>query len=270
MGSGKKESFILIVVEGKKLEPKIIDSINKNLQIFNNEQIKFCYETHIYDLYKRKRKEENKFKTLLSLLKEKKEQDESFKDIDDEQIVDRYLFFDHDVHHHDKDKETNIVENNQKVKEMLEFFDTAGDKFKGKLYISYPMAEAIKDGENCDNCKLFHCYKTVYINDNKHYKENIGCKSCYTDILNLTKQDWQHILTINWNRANQLMKLYPNFVFSENSLMQPIDSQQDIFYKQKIMCQKSNEVAVLSAFPLFILEYLNNENKQKLIENLSK
>ncbi len=60
--------------------------------------------------------------------------DNELENISKDQIAEIYLFFDYDKHASNSSDE--------KIKKMLEVFDNETEK--GKLYISYPMIEAIK------------------------------------------------------------------------------------------------------------------------------
>lgn len=85
-----------------------------------------------------------------------------------------------------------------------------------------------------------------------HYKivATIDSKPQLSNINSYTKTVWQELITAHLCKAN-------NLVNNTFALPATLISQEVIFSKQfeKHICHKCPEVAVLSAFPLYVLDY---------------
>jgi hypothetical protein len=139
---------------------------------------------------------------------------------------------------------------------MLQTFDEETES--GKLYLSYPMAEAIKETLT-DNFQT----RTVPISASRKYKESINTSSPFTDLLRLSGQTWQEITTSHLNKGC--------FLVGDNSPSDKIfPGQKDLFTKQ--LCHHINphgRVATLSGFPFFIGEYFgSNIEWNRLFERI--
>jgi hypothetical protein len=130
-------SKVLFIFEGPKLEKSITDNLTK---FFVNENaiITCAYCTTIYKMYAEISKDEDL--DTFNLLKEIEVNKEKLKDFKRSDFAQIYMFFDYDGH------ATNASD--KKIKELLDFFNEETEK--GKLYISYPMVEALKHIENFD------------------------------------------------------------------------------------------------------------------------
>lgn len=126
----------------------------------------------------------------------------------------------------------------------------------GKLYISYPMVEAVKylkkDSSNClESCSVKAKVKIKFkkvVND---------FSADYQDLTKLTKNCWNYIIGTTYSKANCLIhdvKSLPKYEVAINL------KQNSIFIKQKEHFIDPHErVLVLSAFPFFIVEYLGED-----------
>lgn len=126
----KKKTKILVVTEGPKAEGQILRNMTK---YFIEDIVVHCaYCKSVYQLYTKIMADRDL--STLGLLKENpinKKVLSAFKKKDFAQI---YLFFDYDGHDHSA--------GDYKIKKLLRLFDNETDK--GKLFISYPMVEALK------------------------------------------------------------------------------------------------------------------------------
>ncbi|CAB5495998.1 hypothetical protein BTHERMOSOX_1772 [Bathymodiolus thermophilus thioautotrophic gill symbiont] len=222
-------SIILFVYEGKKHERKYIKSLMQETDINIKDTIietAFCnniyglcrvtqgfdtVEDKIYQLFKKQ-----KLKALGSnaqLIPTR------------EDISEIYLFFDYDGHV--------PMANNKVIKEMLRVFNNETEQ--GKLYISYPMLEALKDKKNC----------VFKIKNGKKYKQDVGRTGIHLPKgATFNKLTLHHLKKANFLVNGQRKK--------PNSLIK----QHDIFNAQLTKHISPNkEVAVLSALPLFYLDY---------------
>lgn len=142
---------IVFVVEGKVAEPKLLSEIAKSIGI-EASQI-YPYETNIYSLYRHyteyKKSFANEaddvdlFSYILELESEKeKDEQNDIVNLSRREVSEIYLFFDLDGHHHSSRSDLDFDQNMREVAAMInEFSNETG---AGKLYISYPMVEALK------------------------------------------------------------------------------------------------------------------------------
>jgi hypothetical protein len=240
-------SCILFVFEGEQPEKMIFNNIKRNF--FNNAQniIFASYKAEIYQL--RLKLKDNEYLDTLELLKER--DNSGLENIVREQISEIHLFFDHDAHSH---TDTMTLEEYSGI--LRQMLDTLNDEYgQGKLWISYPMAEALK------HCKkdIAACFSNcvVSIADNKKYKALINSVSDYRDIRRITAADWDWLIAVHALKAH---------CFLENTYRRPDCTvffgwfekgiQKLIHEKQIEKCiAPEGKTAVFSAFPFFLLYY---------------
>ena len=174
---------------------------------------------------------------LFTIIKEKLQSsgNDELNDISRGQVPEIYLFFDYDGHATNADL--------GKLQKILELFNNETEN--GKLYVSYPMVEAIK------HLKEGMDFKEIIEESNSSYKELVS-QNCDQHLMNLTT------LTINdWNRMIQEHSKKANFVVNDDfSFPNFIIEQSEIFNHQKEkFIEPHNKVAVLASFPLFLLDY---------------
>lgn len=254
----------LFVFEGGRAESKYVEKLEQNF-LGKRISVKCVYDAEIYQLYKSLEKEDLDF-DMVELLKERnKENAKLLKDYTRDSFAYIYLFFDYDAH--------STLADDNKIKEMLEFFNN--ETGNGLLYISYPMVEAIRHYKDLDSfkdltvkCKRANCpYKAncedfkVCINE-PHYKES-SASDCRPDLCNINKYTnnvWQELIYAHASKMNYLVnKIY---TFPEKT-----ESQSTIFERQlkEHINHKCPMVAVLSAFPIYVLDYFGIETiKNKL------
>lgn len=175
------------------------------------------------------------------------------------------MFFDYDAHA--------TAADDQKIDELLSFFDDETED--GLLFISYPMVEAIRHFRDTKSfksltvkCKRSNCphlsdcpdkeaclkeptYKQYVATDSRKQLSNMNA---------YTKPVWQELINAHLCKANYLVK-------DQFTLPKQLISQKEIFLKQleKHIHGSCPEVAVLSAFPLYVLNYFGCE---RIIEKL--
>ncbi len=224
--------MILFVFEGKKPENHYLEMLcNKtNIDIDFNNQIKSIYGTVIYQLYS-ELKNDNDL-DVFSLLQENNLSD--LNNFNRNKVTEVYLFFDYDPHATNADDE--------KLKAMLEFF--TNETMEGKLFISYPMVEALKHIKD-DNRKHIVCF----IKECHNYKSLVRTQGIQ-DIDQLNSGGFMALI-------NRHLEIANNLVNNIDKYPQEIIEQKDIFSQQIIKHIKpNNECVVLSAFPLFYLNYI--------------
>lgn len=258
----------LFVYEGGSAEPKYVDKLEKNF-LGERIAIKCVYDAEIYQLY-RKMKDDDFAIDIVSILKERSPKNaEILKDYNRDSFAYIYLFFDYDGH--------STMADDSKIKEMLQFFDNETEN--GMLYISYPMVEAIRHYKDMDSfqnstakCKrgksydkmkcpykeecetLDEClqephYKPLSASDNNPQLNNIN---------HYNEEVWKMLIKAHVFKMNYLVN-------DSYSMPQNIEAQSTIFENQytKYINHKCPKVAVLSAFPIYVLDYYGVEGLTK-------
>lgn len=262
-----KNELQLFVFEGSRAESKYIEKLEQNF-LGERISVKCVYDAEIYQLYKSLKKEELDF-DMIELLKERsKENAELLKDYTRDNFAYIYLFFDYDAH--------STLASDEKIIEMLKFFDNETEN--GLLYISYPMLEAIRHFKDMDSfkvlkvkCKKNNCIYKDNCEDMEacmnepHYKtfSATDCRPQLNNINKYTKEVWQELIRAHVSKMNYIV----NGVFEF-----PIktETQNTIFGKQlaKYINHKCPEVAVLSALPIYVLDYFGAEVLKRKTDEL--
>ncbi len=236
---------ILFILEGLKTEKSIIDNLTK---FFVNENtiVTCAYCTTIYKMYSEI--SQDQFIDTFSLLKDIKENKETLKNFKRSDFSQIYMFFDYDGH------VTNAGDN--KLSELLKFFNEETEM--GKLYISYPMVEALKHIESFDLSKSLK----IPFSDFQNYKKIVS-DNCIETIKHFHLYDseiWKKVILFHLKKMNEIV----HNIFELPSL---IIDQFTIFNSQldrHINIDKT--VAILSAFPVFLLDYYGIEEIRKRLE----
>ena len=232
-----KKEYILFIVEGEKTEPQILKNLKqyflKKKESRIEQDIVIAYGTVIYKLYREffdKNNDIDEDLDLVTLLKPKDEEYEIKRD-DVSQI---YLFFDYDSHASNAKDE--------KLMAMLELFDDELDK--GKLFVSYPMVEALR------HIKRDTDFKNVVATSEKSYKKiSQECDTPFLHFNDYSFENWKHLIAQHSKKANFIVN--DKFEFPTNFI-----EQLTIFGNQKEKyINVDGKVAVLSAFPLMLLDY---------------
>ena len=255
---------ILFIFEGERAECQITNNLQ---QFFINEStiIKCAYCAEIYQLYREINNDDDL--DTFNLIKERNDKNKAeLCCYERNDFAEIYLFFDYDAHASAKDGD-------KKIMDMLTVFDNETDK--GKLYLSYPMVEALKHficydtfkelkvkckGANCqyiDNCKeKDECL------DKPHYKAIAASVNNpqVSDFTKYTGSIW--LLLINAHLAKMNYIVNNLYEFPDKIVL-----QSDIFNEQlnKYINKCCPEVAVLSAFPVFIHDYYGNQKTKEMI-----
>lgn len=260
----------LFVVEGRIDEPWYLDMLDRN---FFNERvsIKCVYDAEIYQLYKQMKADDFEL-DIVTLLKERNAENKALlQDLTNEDFSSIYLFFDYDAH--------STMADDAKIAEMLQYF--CNDTENGMLFISYPMVEALRhyhDREGfktlCVKCKRgtnFENTNCPYKNDcetleecynEPHYKK-LYKTQCLPELLRSNINNvclWKEVISSNIYKANYLV----NDIYEMPS---DLISQESIYQQQLIkhINHKCPQVAVLSAFPMYVLEYYGTERIKNII-----
>lgn len=253
--------MILFVFEGKRREPDIFRTL-EYLYFPIGQSIVSSYGNNIYELY-RQLQELDGAGDIVSLLREinKGNPDSPFsEDVKTSDFSEIFLFFDYDF----QNKFLTLDQMNQQILEMLEVFNDETEN--GKLYINYPMLEAIRYTKKLPD-EQYITY-TVSRTDCcvKGFKNLAQCFSAYgsLDFIVLdfrrwpsiskritTEKNWDLLKKQNVEKANLLCNQETGFPSDKDSI-----SQVKLFKAQlyKHILPK-DEVAIICAFPIFIFDY---------------
>mgnify|MGYP003604867525 FL=1 len=164
-----------------------------------------------------------------------------------------YLFFDYDLQHSKDIKKTNDI-----VIDMLNTFNNETEA--GKLYISYPMVEALKDLKVRNVCSEHCC---VCVKSLTKYKSAVGAVNCFSKAARYDNDTWRHFCLHAVKKSNCIVKdeyMEPSFERFINEL-----TGEAIFSGQLAKFVSNYKVAVLSAIPLFLLEYFGEKRWEELL-----
>lgn len=240
---------IALIYEGVKTEKNLFQNINEHF--FQNKAdvsvITLPADGNIYMLWTRLK--EDSFETdLISVLKEMNpEISEKLNDINAGDFSEVYLFFDFDGQNNNVPKELRSID---VLKEMLNTFNNETEL--GKLYISYPMIEAIKDISIEDMS-----YRRFYmeLEECGNYKAITGGASDYGDFKKITKEMWYIACDISRKRASMMVFYHDECTYNE--FIQNI-TQERIYDSQKMLFIRENRmIGILCSVPLFLIEYFD-------------
>lgn len=262
--------MILFVFEGSKDEPKVYDTI-KSLYLKTSEDVIYVFNSNIYGLYNKIKSEYSDFKDIadsadvVALLR-KMHPESDLKNVSESSQIDQiFLFFDYDFQHafhvrkqHPELEIDEIInDDNNRLEELLDFF--CEETEMGKLYINYPMIEALKYTKTLPDKQFFSYTVTL---DDCHGKFK-GMAEAFTDYhgyygLLQTPKIAEDTLMSNWEMLKEQNVIKANYICAGEKSMPKSKSdiaQSRIFGKQRTQYVDSANIYVLSAFPIFLYEY---------------
>lgn len=238
------EETILFVVEGEARDYRFAEEMARCfLRGGTVKVISVPAAQNIYMLYKRL--VEDDFETdVVELLRESNPSaSEKLEGTTRREISQIYLFFDYDPQAVTKGL---FGVNTGVLERMLTVFDNETDN--GKLYISYPMVEALYDYER-DRCQAFSgCF--VHVNDVGSYKHLAGNDNPNAS-LRMDIVRWEELIAVFVLRVKCLFDM-PNLSFEA---FRASITPKSIFQKENELLQGKEKVFVLSGFPEFLLDY---------------
>lgn len=244
------------IVEGEAREPLIIDNISKVFFAHGNFKIiTLPAGQNIYMLWK-KLKEDDFDTDIIEVLRENhKELKEQLTGLSRDDFSEVYLFFDYDGHHNNlgKDNESDVLE------QMLMSFDNETEN--GKLYISYPMVEALRDFEIGVCGKKDTCF--IPVEELGDYKFLSAARSIYPQFKAYNFEIWKNVVDVFSMRLSCLMK-QKNIISYEQYV--ETTSPYEILKLEEQEIQK-NRVFILSAFPEFLLDYFGLKLWKKCVKH---
>ncbi|WBM73908.1 hypothetical protein [Saprospira grandis] len=225
-------SRILFVFEGGRAENQIGERL-KALNLIEQSTIFTVYGENIYTFYRQC--SEDEFLDTFTLLKNRHpNQLEGFGRNDFSEL---YFFFDYDGH--------DRMATDEQIVEMLEFFRNETEE--GKLYISYPMLEAIKHlADEIDFKELVVAARTKI-----NYKNLVGneASSRFQNLTTWELSHWREVAVAHLRKMNYVV--YRNFSWPQTRIDQLtiFESQQNNYLN------RAEVVAVLSGYPPMLADY---------------
>lgn len=237
--------MILFIFEGRKRDVQFF-KVLKKLYWSEKTTIISVYECNIDALYHEMKKlGDNADIAAFLMARHINQVDNPFKNVKrSDEFSEIYLIFDYDFH----DTSRTPEELNGQLKHLLDFFCEETDK--GKLYINYPMLEAIAYTKTLPD-KDFINY-TVSRKDCRCFKQKThefcsypNFKFLLNEDENILRENWTHIKAQNADKAKSMC--FPEKIDQRNILKAQIDK-----YETREGCQ----VAILSAFALLLYDWL--------------
>ena len=260
--------YIAIIVEGVRREPDYWNSLSSCF-FSSSKKLKFiCLPAgkNIYMLWKQLQADD--FETdIIELIREScKENRENLRGLARKSFQEIYLFFDFDPQQDNLPKNGGIPSQDI-LKSMMRTFDNETEL--GKLYISYPMAEALRDITEWGCDSFYRC--TVPISDVPDYKSITGREeNRFARIFPYSYETWMMIFAIFLKRCNCLFNRQ-QCMLKEDALILWYKKEITplfILERELLLWETHKAVFVLSAFPEFVIDYFRPEHWNSLKENL--
>lgn len=247
--------MILFILEGNKPDRSLYKTMMKVCGV-GEDTVDFVYGCNIDALY-RDMQELGEGADIVGLLKEKYiNNPSSNKNLlltRSDQISEIYLIFDYDFH--DIKRSPDVL--NKQLVDLLNYFNEETEH--GKLYINYPMIEAIRYTKEIPDPEYYsYC---VSREECRVFKRLTSEFSFYRNIDFLTKgddaklkQNWEDLKKQNVSKANYICNgtnEYPPHNHDSISQKQILDNQI-----KKYESQPECSVSVLSSFPLLMYDWL--------------
>lgn len=240
---------ILFVYEGKKTERKLSQILKHYLNPNVVIETSFC--GNLYSLYNILNDSEKEFEKDIIPILISRYGNSNLNKYDRNSFGSIYLFFDYDSH----DPDFSFG----KLSSLLSFFNNETEN--GKLFISYPMIEALKHIEELsDKDGFLNC--TYSCKEGKKYKNHVHehcdeqIKSC------LSKKEFTDKNIIICNAIIDFHCCKANYIVNKNeNFPEQLILQEDILNFQRIKSNNNKEhIYTLSSYPLMLLDYFGCEN----------
>lgn len=244
------DNAIGMIVEGTEYEPSIIKSIDEiffNISVSsgNIKLVTLPADQNLYMLWLRF-KEAGEDADIIEVIRDFSDKTRyALQGYSRNDFSEVYMFMDLDKQQNNLPKE---YDPNEVVLEMLETFNNETEN--GKLYISYPSAEAI--GDYCfKSCIPISgsCLTHLY---GQRYKDNVKKSKLYKEIDKYDLDDWKIIKEIYRQRLACLYDKTDKFAINDCKRITP-----EMIYNKQLL-NKENKTHIISAFPEFIVDYFKS------------
>lgn len=243
----------LFIVEGEKRDVRFLNSLIEQFmpKSRKTKTLVLSAAQNIYMLCDKLEKDDFETDVVEILRESNSEAARILKDLRRDDIDEIFLFFDFDPHHFKKkDPSSAVHQVSNTLKKMLKVFDNETEF--GKLYISYPMVEALYDyAQTNPLCKAYSkCY--LPLKELTNYKQLSGNGN---PIASEHQPQWSEVLNVYTLRIACLFG-FSNLHFVEyRNCVTPLY----LYRIQKALLAKDKVVFVLSALPEFLFDYFGEE-----------
>lgn len=246
-----KRKKVIFIYEGVKAEENLL---NNMIEIFFSSKVDISIlncpaDGNIYMLWTRLKKDE--FETnVVDVLKEMstaaKERLNNLKASDFSEI---YLFFDYDGHN---DNIPKGYLNKDILSEMLKTFNNETEL--GKLYVSYPMIESIKeiDAKTQNYKNLF-----LSLDEISEYKQRVFSQSDFNNYSRIDEEHW--LIACNASRKRASLLVTYNSLCTYDYFIHNLNQEKLYFYQKQNYINNGHFLCVLNSIPLFLLEYYQED-----------
>lgn len=242
----KKKKLFLFVIEGAEREKDYFSNFSSVFFNGKNEVITIYVpaEMNVYMLYDILKKDN--FETdIVEVIKENiPKAEEILHNYARDSFAEIYLFFDFDEHANNLKEKENV----DALREMLMLFDNETEL--GKLYISYPMVEALRDHVG-DSCGIVSGGCSRNRNSFGDYKEDSSKNPSNN---NVGKYDYPKWMSIIRNYVYRMSCLFSKKRLEHDDFLST-NNPLSIFNKQMAAYKLSDNIFVLSCFPEFLIDY---------------
>ncbi len=246
-----REPITLFIVEGEKRDYRFAKEMERCFFVRGRHKITVISvpaSQNVYMLYEQLR--EDDFDTdVVEILRERvPDARAKLEGVSRHSIDQIYLFFDFDPH------QDNLTENGvaslDAIDTMLQVFDNETEH--GKLFISYPMVEALYDYRR-DCCQAFSgCF--IPIDDVPDYKRMAGDGNDNASE-HMEHNQWKEVIEVFALRVKCLLGLSSMSYELYRKKVTPLV----LFQAQRKVYELRERVFVLSAFPEFLLDYFKRD-----------
>ncbi len=257
--------MMLFVFEGKCREITLFKTMEQLFFPDEKERIICSFENNIYNLYTEMQKADFTL-DLLSILQKKQKNniDHIIHSVEKRSdIAEIFLFFDYDCQNNRKNSVTENI-----LQEMLAFFSDETEN--GKLYINYPMVEAIRYTKKLPDSDYTNY--TIALSECKDFKQCANTFSDYKNLdfiafkmnaktqqLKIASNTMKTTIEKNWQAVKEQNIKKAHFICTGNKSIpqnKEVVNQKNIFSNQlKKYVSELNSIAVLHSYPLFLFEY---------------
>ena len=263
--------MILLVFEGVKEEPKIMQTVKELFFKDNPDMVQCAYgsDTHTFVKEVKELQEDDGEVDIFNVVKSRMNRrgDTSLNDFISSQFEATYLFFDYDP----QNKTVSLSRLNEEISEIIDVLSDSSEN--GMIFISYPMVESLyclnstSDPNFCNyTVSIDHLHKgKSWAMEYDFYRKrhnvilktdnlgNIEEKDNTPERVSSLKEIWNDLILVNTSKANFIC----NDKYTPPRHIEDITTK-GIFKKQlEKYVLKDKNVPVLSAFPLFLFEYFH-------------
>lgn len=238
------KDYKAFIVEGEVREPQIIDNISKIFFAHKNYKvITLPAGENIYMLWKQLKEDDFDTDVIEVLRESNAEVRKQLTGLSRDDFAEVYLFFDYDAH------QTNLGKSVTEdiIPQMLASFDNETEN--GKLYISYPMVEALRDFEPGKCGSGSDCF--IEIEKFGDYKNSSASRAFNPHFKEYDIDIWKAIIDVFALRLSCLYEELSTITYEK--YIEEITP--DEIYRAERKETEHERIFILSAFPEFLIDY---------------